>query len=617
MTVKRKCRICGSPAKEKIHELLCNVHYSDYYYCSDYERRKDKRKEAVEILGGQCSQCGIEDSDLFLVKNKDSHITPSQAMNGSREKFFNSLHNFHVLCYECYPNKHQLSHTFSIRNNLDTFAGSYPMFVENWSDLNDVLPSEIHKRSREDIQWNCYYCNKSWVDFPYEIVKNITKYNLVACPDCIGKQVDNLSYKNTIACLYPEVANMFSHKSPVSPEEITRGTTLKVVLTLSCGHDREILLARYLDKSGNFNEPDCKECATVAPVESSLLRLCPELEQEYSHHNERSFSSLTYNSAYKAIWECNKGHVWKACVYQRVNGKTRCPECVSKYNGKETEIYQFIRSILPNNIDILRGDREVLDGKEIDILIPEYKIGIEFNGLYWHGEKFGCDRNYHNGKRLLAKSQGYRLVTIWEDDWDNKKHIVKNTLRNILHVSRQHSIDARRVSIAMINNQDAFKFMDDYHILGRTRGSYYIGLKDDQGNVVAISIWRRNKKTLYLDRYATSCHIVGGLEKLLSYVKKEIAVNNGIEKIVTFSNNEISDEKVYESLGFEKDKELKPDYKYVVNKKRVHKSIYRRKYRKNNFKNIGNEHASASNRVKFNGIDRVWDCGKTRWVMYV
>lgn len=617
MKVERKCRICSSPAKEKIHELLCTVHYSDYYYCSDYERRKDKRKEAVEILGGKCSRCGIEDSDLFLAKNNDSNITPSQAMNGSKEKFFNSLHNFHVLCYECYPNKYQLSHTFSIKNDLDTFAGSYPMFVENWSDLNDVLSSEIHKRSREDILWNCYYCRKPWVDSPYEIVKNITKYNLVACPDCIGEQVDDLHYKNTIAYLYPEVANMFSYKSPVSPEEITRGTTLKVVLTLLCGHDREVLLSRYLDKNGNFNEPDCKECERSAPKESSLLKVCPELEQEYSHYNKRSFSSLTYNSSYKAIWECNKGHAWKACVYQRVNGKTRCPECASNYNGKETELYQFIRSILPDNIDIFRCDRKVLDGKEIDILIPEYKIGIEFNGLYWHGEKFGCDRNYHNDKRLLARSQGYRLVTIWEDDWDNKKHIVKNALRNIVHVFRQHSVDARKTSIAMISNHDAFQFMDDSHILGRTRGSYYIGLKDDQGNVVAVSIWRRNKKTLYFDRYATSCHIVGGLEKLFSYVKKEIAVNNGIEKIVTFSDNEISDEKVYELLGFEKDKELKPDYKYVVNKKRVNKSMYQREYRKNNFKNICNEHTSASNRVKCNGIDRVWDCGRTRWVMHV
>ena len=617
MKVERKCRICGSSAKEKIHELLCTVHYSDYYYCSDYERRKNKRKEAVEILGGKCSQCGIEDNDLFLMKNEGSHITPSQAMNGSREKFFNSLHNFHVLCYECYPNKSQLKHNFVIKDTLDTFAGSYPMFVENWSEQNSTGPSEIHKRSREDIQWNCYYCRKSWIDSPYEIVKNITKYNLVACPDCIGKQVNNLRYKNTIAYLYPEVANMFSDSSPVSPEEITRGTTLKVVLTLSCGHDREVLLARYLDKKGNFNEPDCKECATVAPKESSLLRICPELEQEYSHHNERSFSSLTYNSAYKAIWECSKGHVWKACIYQRVNGKTRCPECGANYMGKETEVYDFVSSILPENIGVLRGNREVLDGKEIDILIPGYKIGIEFNGLYWHGEKFGCDRNYHNDKRLLARSQGYRLVTIWEDDWDNKKHIVKNTLRNILYVSRQHSIDARRANIAMINNHDAFKFMDDYHTLGRTRGSYYIGLKDDQGNVVAISIWRRNKKTLYLDRYATSCYVVGGLEKLLSYVKKEIVVNNGIEKIVTFSDNQISDGKLYESLGFEKDKELKPDYKYVVNKKRMNKSSYRRKYCKNNFETNYNEHTSVSNRVKLNGIDRVWDCGKTRWVMYV
>lgn len=617
MKIERKCKICESPAKENIHELLCSLHYSDYYYCSDYERRKDKRQEAVEILGGKCFRCGVEDNDLFLVKNEGSSITPSQAMNGSREKFFNSLHNFHVLCYECYPNKSQLKHNFVIKYPVDTFSGSYPGFIKNWSEQNSISPAQIHKRSQEEFLWDCHYCGKSWSDSPYGIIKNITKYNLIACPDCMDRQVQNLHYEKTIAYLYPDVANMFSDKSPIRPEEITRGTTFKVILTLSCGHDREILLANYMDKNGNFRSPECKECEIVVPNNSSLLCIYPELEKEYSSQNEKPFSSLTYNSAYKAIWECSHGHEWKACVYQRVNGKTGCPECSSKYNGKETEIYDFICSILPNDVNIVRGNRTILDGKEIDILLPDYKIGIEFNGLYWHGEKFGCDRNYHNDKRLLAESKGYRLITIWEDDWDNKKDIIKDKLKHILHVYPRHSVYARKTNVIFISNYEAFKFMDNYHIQGKSTGTHYIGLEDRSGDVVAVSIWRKNKNTLYLDRYAASCHVVGGMGKMLSYVKREIAVNNGIERIVTFSDNEISDGGLYKTLGFEKDKELKPDYKYVINKKRVHKFNYRRKCFKNDPKLIYNEEMSESEMAKLNGIDRVWDCGKVRWIMHL
>lgn len=74
---------------------------------------------------------------------------------------------------------------------------------------------------------------------------------------------------------------------------------------------------------------------------------------------------------------------------------------------------------------------------------------------------------------------------------------------------------------------------------------------------------------------------------------------------------------MYETLGFEKDKVLKPDYKYVVDKKRVHKFNYRRKRFKNDPNLIYDENMSEAEMARLNGIDRVWDCGKTRWVIHI
>jgi hypothetical protein len=34
---------------------------------------------------------------------------------------------------------------------------------------------------------------------------------------------------------------------------------------------------------------------------------------------------------------------------------------------------------------------------EIDIYLPELKLGFEFNGLYWHSNKFK-EKNYHLNK---------------------------------------------------------------------------------------------------------------------------------------------------------------------------------------------------------------------------
>ena len=102
--------------------------------------------------------------------------------------------------------------------------------------------------------------------------------------------------------------------------------------------------------------------------------------------------------------------------------------------------------------------------------------------------------------------------------------------------------------------------------------------------------------------------------KLLKHVAKN-SEEWGFDEIVTFSDHEVSNGGLYEKLGFEKDKELKPDYKYIVNKQRVHKFNYRRKRFKDDPHLIYKEELSESEMAKLNGIDRIWDCGKTRWVM--
>lgn len=56
---------------------------------------------------------------------------------------------------------------------------------------------------------------------------------------------------------------------------------------------------------------------------------------------------------------------------------------------------------------------------EIDFYCPEYKIGIEFNGSFWHSvEQKGKD--YHLMKTNLAKEKGIFIYHIFESDWRNE-----------------------------------------------------------------------------------------------------------------------------------------------------------------------------------------------------
>ena len=98
-----------------------------------------------------------------------------------------------------------------------------------------------------------------------------------------------------------------------------------------------------------------------------------------------------------------------------------CPICnPGKLSSKgELEIRKYIMDNYPN-LKIVPNDRTVLEGKEIDILIPELRIGFEYDGAYWHKDK----EEYDKRKDEMAKSKGIALFRIKEKR--RKKDKLKN-----------------------------------------------------------------------------------------------------------------------------------------------------------------------------------------------
>jgi hypothetical protein len=83
----------------------------------------------------------------------------------------------------------------------------------------------------------------------------------------------------------------------------------------------------------------------------------------------------------------------------------------------------------------VRRDRKQLGGKEIDIYLPQFKVGIEYCGLYWHGEHV-LGPTYHKDKLALASAAGIRLVTVFEDEWLNTPNKVMFRILTLLGASR-------------------------------------------------------------------------------------------------------------------------------------------------------------------------------------
>jgi Zn finger protein HypA/HybF involved in hydrogenase expression len=90
-----------------------------------------------------------------------------------------------------------------------------------------------------------------------------------------------------------------------------------------------------------------------------------------------------------------------------------CPICNKKEYTVSKGEDSLANYILSLNVNLENRDRKMIAPKEIDILIPSKKIGIEYNGLYFHSFELQSRRNitkqeainYHLLKTNLAKKK--------------------------------------------------------------------------------------------------------------------------------------------------------------------------------------------------------------------
>jgi hypothetical protein len=199
--------------------------------------------------------------------------------------------------------------------------------------------------------------------------------------------------------------------------------------------------------------------------------------------NEGKVSALfnidEYNGSKNTIykWKCNicnnefedyitNGHI------------PRCKMCspnktgISKY---ENEIEEFVSG---NGVKTELNKRFFELGKyvyEIDVFLPDYKIGIEFNGLFWHSFLNGKDEKYHIKKYEYFKTKGIELINIFEDEWVKKRKIVESVILNKIKKT-QNKIYARKCFIKEISNKDKKLFLEENHLQGSDSSSIKIGM---------------------------------------------------------------------------------------------------------------------------------------------
>lgn len=107
----------------------------------------------------------------------------------------------------------------------------------------------------------------------------------------------------------------------------------------------------------------------------------------------------------------------------------------------EMYLLNFLKKYTKHKLSIISRDRKLIYPLELDIVIPEKKLAIEFNGNYWHNSN-RHNKKYHLNKTLECEKNGYRLIHIWEYEWNNnKKQILKQLVDIINNVNNDKYID--------------------------------------------------------------------------------------------------------------------------------------------------------------------------------
>ena len=197
--------------------------------------------------------------------------------------------------------------------------------------------------------------------------------------------------KNDLINIYPDKTALHSNK--------------KVWWKCEKGHSWDMSPDKRLKAKG------CPYCLNkrVMVGYNDLATVMPSIAKEWhpTKNGELAPQDVVVGSNKKVWWQCERGHEWRTSVSHRSNGR-RCPKCFgeTRTSFPEQAIFFYLKHVAT------AYNRYKIDNiTELDIYLPEYKIGIEYDGVFWHKDKLNMDE----AKNQALNDDGIYVIRVRED----------------------------------------------------------------------------------------------------------------------------------------------------------------------------------------------------------
>lgn len=157
------------------------------------------------------------------------------------------------------------------------------------------------------------------------------------------------------------------------------------------------------------------------------------------HGDKYDYTKSVYkNCRTKLVINCPLHGDFQQSPISHLYSKHGCPTCGITESKIEDKIKEFL---IENNIKFKERDRKIIKPFELDIVLEDYKIAIEVNGIVWHSEKFNKNKNYHINKTLKCNNVGYHLLHFFEDEINNDFDRVKDIILYAINSSEKFTDD--------------------------------------------------------------------------------------------------------------------------------------------------------------------------------
>ncbi len=339
-----------------------------------------------------------------------------------------------------------------IPDNENNLLVNFPSIAAQWNyeKNSPQKPKHFRARSNKKVWWTC---DKDKTHIYASTITN--RVQGFGCSFCAGRTVHN---SNSLQTLFPSIARQWhpTLNGTLTPSDIVAGTNRKYWWKCEKGDDHE-----WQSTGGNrIAGKNCPICEGLKVVKSNCLSTThPTLAvQWHPTKNTTLTSNDVVAGSHKVVWwQCSQNplHEWRASVNNRSSKKHGCPNCkLTPQSKQELTIMFELKSIFPSINP--KGHYINHDGKKwtIDIFIQELKLGVEFDGSYWHRDKDFSDKQKNN----LCRANGIEMLRIREQplaltsDFDiasaipfSPKTVVNEVLQKIKTTFKIHSDTLKRI----------------------------------------------------------------------------------------------------------------------------------------------------------------------------